>query len=50
MGDSREIALIGTEEQIAPLLRVARTGYRPLQVVAAGTGADNDGRRHGRRQ
>ena len=42
MGDSREIALIGTEEQIAPLLSVVRTGYRPLQVVAAGTGADNE--------
>jgi len=42
MGDSREIALIGTEEQIAPLLSVVRSGYRPLQVVAAGTGADNE--------
>ena len=39
MGDSREIALVGTEKQIAPLLNVVRSGYRPLQVVAAGTGA-----------
>ena len=37
MGESREIALVGSEEQIAPLLKVVRTGYRPLQVVAAGT-------------
>ncbi len=36
MGESREIALVGTEEQIEPLLKVVRTGYRPLQVVAAG--------------
>ncbi len=36
MGESREIALVGNEEQVAPLLGVVRTGYRPLQVVAAG--------------
>jgi uncharacterized protein YyaL (SSP411 family) len=36
MGDSREIALVGNEEQIAPLLSVVRKGYRPLQVLAAG--------------
>ena len=36
MGESREIALVGNKEQVAPLLGVVRTGYRPLQVVAAG--------------
>jgi len=36
MGESREIALIGKSDQLGPLLRVVRTGYRPLQVVAAG--------------
>ena len=41
MGNSREIALIGSEEQIAPLLGVVRMGYRPLQVVAAGGGGEN---------
>jgi uncharacterized protein YyaL (SSP411 family) len=42
MGESREIALIGNDEQIAPLLEVVRTGYRPLQVVAAGAGAEDE--------
>ncbi len=41
MGESREVALIGNEEQIAPLLDVVRTGYRPLQVVAAGTNVED---------
>ena len=41
LGESREVALVGNEEQIAPLLSVLRTGYRPLQVVAAGTGGDD---------
>ncbi len=36
MGESREIALVGNGEQVAPLLGVVRTGYRPLQVVACG--------------
>ncbi len=27
---------VGNKEQVAPLLSVVRTGYRPLQVVAAG--------------
>ena len=36
MGESREIALVGSEEQVAALLSVVRTGYRPLQVVACG--------------
>ncbi len=42
MGESREIALVGTEEQLAPLLAVVRSEYRPLQVVAAGDGNDRD--------
>jgi uncharacterized protein YyaL (SSP411 family) len=42
MGESREIALIGNEKQIAPLLNVVRTGYRPLQVVAAGPGGKDE--------
>jgi uncharacterized protein YyaL (SSP411 family) len=32
----QEIALIGSDEEIAPLLEVVRKGYRPFQVVAAG--------------
>jgi uncharacterized protein YyaL (SSP411 family) len=35
-----EVALIGNEEQIAPLLEVVRKGYRPFQVIAAGEDAD----------
>ena len=42
MGEPREIALIGDQEQIAPFLDVLRTGYRPSQVVAAGAGARNE--------
>jgi len=34
-GEPREIALVGTSEQLAPLLEVVRSGYRPLDVVAA---------------
>jgi len=37
LGKPREIALIGSEEQIIPLLQVVRAAYRPFQVVAAGT-------------
>jgi uncharacterized protein YyaL (SSP411 family) len=36
MGEPREIALIGDAAEIAPLLSIVRSGYRPLQVVAAG--------------
>ena len=36
MGEPREIALVGDDAQLAPLLEVIRRGYRPLQVVAAG--------------
>jgi hypothetical protein len=42
MGEPREIALIGNDEQIAPLLSVVRTGYRPLQIVAAGMGGEDE--------
>jgi uncharacterized protein YyaL (SSP411 family) len=34
--EPREIALVGNEEELAPLLEVLRSGYRPFQVVAAG--------------
>ncbi|MFQ5995280.1 MAG: thioredoxin domain-containing protein [Acidiferrobacterales bacterium] len=36
LGEPREIALIGSDEQLQPLLRVVRDAYRPYQVVAAG--------------
>jgi uncharacterized protein YyaL (SSP411 family) len=36
LGEPREIALIGSDEQIIPLLQVVRAAYRPFQVVAAG--------------
>jgi len=42
MGESREIALVGNQRQLAPLLEIVRGGYRPLQVVAAGE--ESDGR------
>jgi uncharacterized protein YyaL (SSP411 family) len=42
MGESREVALVGNEKQIAPLLDVVRTGYRPLLVVAAGAGVKDE--------
>ena len=35
VGEPREIALVGTREQLAGMLEVVRSGYRPLQVVAA---------------
>jgi len=40
MGESREIALVGNQRQLAPLLEIVRGGYRPLQVVAAGEESD----------
>jgi uncharacterized protein YyaL (SSP411 family) len=40
MGEAREIALVGNREQLTPLLEVVRSGYRPLQVVAAGDESD----------
>jgi uncharacterized protein YyaL (SSP411 family) len=36
LGQPREIALIGSNEQVMPLLQVVRAAYRPFQVVAAG--------------
>jgi uncharacterized protein YyaL (SSP411 family) len=41
--EPREIALIGSDEEIAPLLDAAREGYRPFQVVAAGEGGAEGG-------
>jgi uncharacterized protein YyaL (SSP411 family) len=36
LGQPREIALIGSDEQVMPLLQVVRAAYRPFQVVVAG--------------
>jgi uncharacterized protein YyaL (SSP411 family) len=36
LGQPREIALIGSDEQVMPLLQVVRAAYRPFQVVATG--------------
>ncbi|MBT8451028.1 MAG: thioredoxin domain-containing protein [Deltaproteobacteria bacterium] len=33
----REVALIGGQEELDPLLAVLRSGYRPFQVLAAGS-------------
>ena len=38
LGEPREIALVGSHKELAPLLEVVRDGYRPFQVVAAGSG------------
>jgi len=38
--EPREIALVGSDEQIAPLLAVVREGYRPFQVMAASDGGE----------
>ena len=35
LSEPREIALVGDEEELAPLLKVIRDEYRPFQVVAA---------------
>jgi uncharacterized protein len=43
MGESREVALVGNRQQLAPLLKIVRAGYRPLQVVAAGEESDDGG-------
>jgi uncharacterized protein YyaL (SSP411 family) len=42
LGKPREIALIGSDEEIIPLLQVVRTSYRPFQVVAAGKETDDN--------
>jgi hypothetical protein len=36
LSEPQEIALIGSDEEISPLLEVVRKGYRPFHVVAAG--------------
>jgi uncharacterized protein YyaL (SSP411 family) len=41
LGEPREIALVGDQGQLAPLLEVVRGGYRPFQVLAAGGEGDN---------
>ena len=40
LGEPLEVALVGSSEEIAPLLEVVRQGYRPFQVVAAGQEAN----------
>jgi uncharacterized protein len=42
MGEVREVALIGNHEELAALLAVVRDGYRPLQIVAAGAGGEDE--------
>ena len=38
LAEPREVALIGSQEELGPLLAVLRTGYRPFQVLAARDG------------
>jgi len=38
LAEPREVALIGSQEELGPLLAVLRSGYRPFQVLAAGDG------------
>ena len=38
LSEPREIALVGTREELAPLLEVIRSRYRPFQVMAAAMG------------
>ena len=40
VSEPREIALIGSPEELEPFLEVARSGYRPFQVIAAGDEGD----------
>ena len=40
LGEPREVALVGSQEQLGALLEVVRDGYRPFQVVAAGDGSE----------
>ena len=42
LGEPREIALIGSNEQVMPLLQVVRAAYRPFQVVAAGKETEDE--------
>ena len=41
LAEPREIALIGTRDELRPLLAVLQTGYRPFQVIAAGPGGED---------
>jgi uncharacterized protein YyaL (SSP411 family) len=43
LGEPREIALVGSREELMPLLEVVRDGYRPFQVVAAGDESEEAG-------
>jgi len=38
VGEPFEIALVGSIEDLSPMLEVARRGYRPFQVIALGDG------------
>ena len=40
LAEPREIALVGSQEQLRALLAVVRAGYRPFQVIAAGVADD----------
>ncbi len=40
LGEPHEIALVGSNEELAPLLEVVRDGYRPFQVIAVGGGGE----------
>jgi uncharacterized protein YyaL (SSP411 family) len=42
LAEPREVALVGSQEELGPLLAVLRTGYRPFQVLAAGDGGGDD--------
>jgi uncharacterized protein YyaL (SSP411 family) len=37
LGEPLEVALVGSQESLTPLLDVVRDGFRPFQVVAAGS-------------
>jgi uncharacterized protein YyaL (SSP411 family) len=42
LAEPREVALVGTREELGPLLAVLGTGYRPFQVLAAGDGSGDE--------
>ena len=41
LAEPKEVALVGSQEELGPLLAVLRDGYRPFQVLAAGDGGAN---------
>ena len=41
LGEPREIALVGSRDELGPLLAIVRSGYRPFQVIAAGDGGED---------